>query len=64
VGYVKVIRCHLYCLFLFWNDLVAKIKATGKVASIDNEEVSILFYADDIINTTENENNLLYLLDV
>jgi hypothetical protein len=35
------------------SDLVTKIKATGKGVSIDNEIVSILLYADDIVLTAE-----------
>jgi hypothetical protein len=42
---------------LFLNDLVTKIKATGKGVSIDNEIVSVLLYADDFVIIAENEND-------
>ena len=45
------------------NDLALCIKSLGKGVNIDNENVSILMYADDIVLIAENEEDLQYMLN-
>ena len=40
---------------LYINDLALKINALGKGIKIDDESVSILLYADDVVLLAENE---------
>ena len=47
---------------LFINDLALRIKSLGKGVNIDNETVSILMYADDIVLIAENEDDLQHML--
>ena len=47
---------------LFINDLALRIKSLGKGVNIDNETVSILMYADDILLIAENEDDLQHML--
>ncbi len=49
---------------LFINDLAVCIKALGKGVNINNELVSILMYADDIVLIAENEGDLQGMLDL
>ena len=49
---------------MFINDLALKIKPYNTWVPIDDERVSILLYADDIILLAEMEAVLQYLLDV
>ena len=48
---------------LFINDLALRIKSLGKGVNIDNENVSILMYADDILLMAENEEDLQHMLN-
>ena len=47
----------------FINDLALRIKAMGKGVHVDNEHISILLYADDIVLIAENETDLQYMLN-
>ena len=49
---------------LYINDLVLKINALGKGIKIDDESVSILLYADDVVLLAENETDLKSMLNV
>ena len=46
------------------DDLVGKIKATGKGIQIDDDLLCILLYANDIVLMADNESDLQYMLDV
>ena len=48
---------------LFIDDLANRIKSLGKGISVDDEKVSILLYADDIVLIAENEQDLQYMLN-
>ena len=48
---------------LFINDLALRIKSLGRGVSIDDENVSILMYADDIVLIAENEEDLQHMLN-
>ena len=47
----------------FINDLAEEIKSLNIGINIDNDIISTLFYADDIVLLAENENNLQKMLD-
>ena len=47
---------------MYINDLTLAIKALGKGVSIENEKVSILLYADDIVLISETEEELQEML--
>ena len=49
---------------LFINELAFKIQAIGKGIDVDNEKISILLYADDVVLLTENEDDLQSMLSV
>ena len=49
---------------LYINDLALKINALGKGIKIDDESVSILLYADDVVLLAENETDLQCMLNV
>ena len=49
---------------LFVNDLATEIKDLETGIPFDNEKISLLLYADDIVILTENENDLQRCLDV
>lgn len=49
---------------LFINELAFKIQAIGKGIGVDNEEVSLLLYADDVVLLAENEDDLQSMLSV
>ena len=46
---------------LFINDLANRIKSLGKGIAVDDENVSVLSYADDIVLIAENEHDLQYM---
>jgi hypothetical protein len=48
---------------LFINDLATEIKCLNKGVKLNDLNISILLYADDIVLISENENNLQYMLD-
>ena len=48
---------------LFVNDLALRIKSLGKGVSIDDELISILLYADDIVLMAESASDLQLMLD-
>ena len=48
---------------LFINDIALRIKSLGKGICIDNENVSILMYADDIVLIAENDEELQHMLN-
>ena len=48
---------------LFINDLATEIKCLNKGFKLNDLNISILLYADDIVLISETENNLQYLLD-
>ena len=53
------------CLFsLFFDSLSDEIKALGKGVPFDNEKLSILLYADDVVLLAESESDLQIMLDV
>ncbi|VDI27517.1 palmitoyltransferase ZDHHC13/17 [Mytilus galloprovincialis] len=55
----------VYRLFaLFVNDLATEIKDLETGIPCDNEKISLLLYADDIVILTENENDMQRCLDV
>ena len=49
---------------LYINDLALKINALGKGIKIDDESISILLYADDVVLLAENETDLQCMLNV
>ena len=49
---------------LYINDLALKVNALGKGIKIDDESISILLYADDVVLLAENETDLQFLLNV
>ncbi len=48
---------------LYINDLAFKIKELNKGITLNNENVSLLMYADDIVLISENERDLQLMLD-
>ena len=48
---------------LFINDLALRIKSLGRGICIDDENISILMYADDIVLIAKNEENLQHMLN-
>ena len=48
---------------LFINDLALRIKSLGKGVPVDDELLSILLYADDIVLVAENASDLQLMLD-
>ena len=58
--------CSLSQVLFNWyiNDLALKINALGKGIKIDDESISILLYADDVVLLAENETDLQCMLNV
>ena len=51
-----------YLFKLFVNNLAVTITAAQKGILIENEQISILIYADDIVLIAVNEDNLQFIL--
>ena len=49
---------------LFINDFAMSVKALGKDVKIDDEEVCIMMYANDIVLLADNENDLQSMLNL
>lgn len=49
---------------LYINDLALKIDALGQGVKIDDDTVSVLLYADDVVLIAETEANLQSMLDI
>ena len=49
---------------LFINDLALRIKALGKGVHVDDQHVSILLYADDVVLMADNAQDLQNMLDL
>ena len=49
---------------LYINDLAIKINVLGKGIKIDDESISILLYADNVVLLAENETDLQCMLNV
>ena len=49
---------------LFINDLALRIKALGKDVHVDDQHVSILLYADDVVLMADNAQNLQSMFDL
>ncbi len=47
---------------IYINDLASQIKALGKGVKFNNEEISILMYADDVVLLAEREEDLICML--
>lgn len=57
-------RCLSPLLFnLFINDLALQIKSLGKAVYIDNEPISIMLYADDVVLIPENSADLQLMIN-
>lgn len=54
-------RCYIS---IFINDLAVNIKKTNIGIPINDGKVSFLFYADDTVKLTENENIIQVSLDL
>jgi hypothetical protein len=51
-------------LKLFINNLVDEMKKLNVGVKLDNEEICVLLYADDVVSLCENESDLQKILDV
>lgn len=49
---------------LYVNDLALQIDALGKGINVDQERISILLYADDVVLIAQSEADLQVMLDV
>ncbi len=48
---------------MFVNDLALRIKSLGKGVCINDEHISLLLYADDLVLIAENEDDLQHMLN-
>ena len=49
---------------LFIDDLAVQLQAVGKGIVINDEAISILLYADDVVLLAENEDDLQHMLNI
>ncbi len=52
------------CFSMYLNPLLSELKASGSGVSIDNDKVSVLAYADDLVLLAESSQDLQRLIDI